>query len=166
MVSYEYPWQTLLSAFKYRQALAFAPLMAHMAGQRAAVVDLIARADIVIGMPLTEQRIGQRGFNQAHEWAKRLSAEKTRANVLLRLGHLSAQAGLGRSARQQQGAALMGSFQVDPHQQQWVKRRKVLLVDDVYTTGTTLHAAAAALCRAGADEVKGLVFARTERTDA
>ena len=72
----------------------------------------------------------------------------------------------GRAARvgAERVSTLMASFQVDPRRQQWVKQRKVLLVDDVQTTGSTLHAAASALLRAGAYEVHGLVFARAERS--
>lgn len=164
VVSYEYPWSTLLARYKYGEALGFAPLMVQMARKRSSVLDLVQQADLILGMPLTPERIKERGYNQAHEWAKRLDSLKTRSDVLLRFGHLSAQAGLGRSARQQRLSTLMGSFQVDPYRQHWVKQCRVLLIDDVQTTGATLHAAAAALRRAGAQEVYGLVFARAERS--
>lgn len=165
VVSYHYPWQHLLAAFKYHNRFAIAGLMADIALKRPAVQALLAEADVVMGVPLSAQRIQARGYNQAHEWAMRLDASKTRPGVLLKCQHTRTQASLGRTQRQQQSAVLSQAFQVDPAQQHWVDRRKVLLVDDVQTTGTTLHAAALALRRAGASEVRGLIFARSERSE-
>ena len=81
-------------------------------------------------------------------------AERRRATPLLR--------GLGRKARAQ---AVRGAFAVPKPHRSLLKGRRVLLIDDVYTTGATANACAAALKRAGASDVHLLCWARVVRGD-
>lgn len=162
VVSYQYPWRGLVAQLKYGKHLAVSSLMADVASEQAHVMALIDQTDAIIALPLSNQRLQERGFNQAHEWARRLAPDKILGGVLLRLIHTPAQAGLDRAEREAQLAQLLASFQVDPLMAHQIKGKAVLLVDDVQTTGTTLHAAAMALRRAGAAEVNALVFARAE----
>jgi predicted amidophosphoribosyltransferase len=123
---------------------------------------MLAQADFVIALPLTEQRLRERGYNQAYEWARRVTPKKVANGLLIRLGVGLPQASLSRAERLGNAAQLEAAFQVEPTRYQQVKGQRLVLMDDVQTTGTTLHAAALALLRAGATEVHALVFARAE----
>ena len=113
-------------------------------------------------------RLGERGYNQAWELVKAMHALwrrhthalplETLATALVRLGETPDQHSLGREARLRN---LRGAFAAHPSHVHQLPGRHVLLVDDVTTTGATLHTAAQALLLAGADRVSALVFART-----
>ena len=116
-------------------------------------------ADLLLPMPLFPERLSQRGYNQALLLARAMNAGKTRADVLLRIQDSPAQHTL---KRQQRLSALDHAFALDPLLIHWVKSARIVLVDDVMTTGASLHAAARVLHAAGASHITGLVFARTE----
>lgn len=157
-VAYHYPWQELVADFKFRDkpgwAGMFALLLKSMHGVEAAIDD----ADLLLPVPLSASRMLQRGFNQALELALALDAAKTRAQLLLRIKDTPPQSLLDRAARLRD---VNSAFAVDPLLAFEVKGKKIVLVDDVMTTGATLYAAARALRAAGAVHVTGLVFART-----
>lgn len=156
-VDYGFPWQTLLGAFKYQgQAALAAPLAALMLrGPRPA-------AQALLPLPLADDRLAQRGYNQAWELARRLGRVcglPARADVLLRpLPAAQAQAELSRAQRLRN---LRGSFMVAPQARGWLQGRAVALVDDVMTTGATAHEASTTLLQAGAASVDIWVLART-----
>jgi ComF family protein len=110
-------------------------------------------------MPLSEARLKQRGYNQALLLARQLASGKTRTNLLLRIKDTPAQHTLGRAQRL---TALTHAFAVEPLQAQSVQNKRIVLVDDVMTTGTSLFTAARVLKAAGASQITGLVIARTE----
>ncbi len=110
-------------------------------------------------MPLSVQRLRERGFNQALEIARRLAPAKTDAHTLLRIRDTAPQRSLDRAGRL---LNVRGAFAVEPSRAARVVGRHVLLVDDVMTSGASLHAAAAALRQAGAVRVSALVLARTD----
>ena len=83
---------------------------------------------------------------------------KTDARLLLRVRNTRPQSQLKREARL---ANVKGAFQVDPLRVAELRGRRVILVDDVMTSGASLFAAAAVLRQAGAEHVTGLVVART-----
>jgi ComF family protein len=131
----------------------------HLAHELAAALGgEFESADLVVPVPLHWTRRVARGFDQAERIAVPLAARLGLpvAGVLRRRRATGAQARLGRAARL---ANLAGAFRVD--RAQAVVGRRVLLVDDVTTTGATLEAAAAALLSAGAAEVFALTAART-----
>lgn len=117
-------------------------------------------------LPLSARRLGERGYNQSWELLKHLvrhhphrpTPDRHRADWLLKLGDTTDQHALGRAQRL---LNLGSAFSVAPHALPHLAHRHVLLVDDVMTTGATLHAAALALRRAGASTVSALVLART-----
>ncbi|MGH8804128.1 MAG: ComF family protein, partial [Polaromonas sp.] len=81
------------------------------------------------------------------------------ARLLLRVKHTRPQSQLKREARL---ANVKGAFQVDPLRVAEIKGRRVVLVDDVMTSGASLFTAAQALREAGAAHVTAVVLARTE----
>ena len=112
----------------------------------------------MLPLPLSRQRLRQRGFNQALLLARQLAPDKTDATLLLRLHDTPAQSSLARAQRLEN---LHGAFAIEPLRAHRVSGQRVVLIDDVMTTGATLHAAAGVLHRAGAAQVSALVVART-----
>lgn len=111
---------------------------------------------IIVPVPLHHRRFLERGFNQA-EILGRLCAEMLDFSVvtdlLLRQRHTGQQAKLGREARLKNlSGAFIAARRLD--------NKTVLLIDDVFTTGSTLQECAQTLKTAGAKEVWGLTFAR------
>jgi ComF family protein len=121
----------------------------------------LAECDVLLPVPLSRERLAERGYNQALELAKplaRWAARPLDAHSLVRLRDTPPQRTLKRPQRL---ANVKGAFAVLPECTAAIKSRRVLLVDDVMTSGASLHAAAQALLQAGAHSVTGLVFART-----
>lgn len=158
-VDYAYPWSGLLARFKYRGEAgwdrAFAGHLLAVPGVRAEV----EAADLLLPMPLAAGRLAERGFNQALLLARQLDARKTDARLLLRLRETASQAELDRAAR---AANVRGAFGIEPLRAAALRGQSVLLVDDVMTSGASLHAAAQALKHAGVARVAAVVLARTD----
>jgi ComF family protein len=123
--------------------------------------ELLSDADLLVPTPLHRLRLAERRFNQAAALAgvvSRLSAVPIETLALERVKATSPQVGLTRAQR---AANLVGAFRVDAAHSGRVAGARVVLVDDVLTTGATANAAARALLKAGAVRVDLLVFART-----
>ena len=118
-------------------------------------------ADVVVPVPLHREREKERGYNQAALLSRPLAKR-------LRLPHKAALLMRTRARPDKQVLSLeerwesvRGAFATRPGSQ--VDNLRVLLVDDVFTTGATLDACARALCEAGAKSVMGLTVARAIR---
>lgn len=167
-VDYAYPWDGLIARFKFRSEPGWAQPFAQRLLQVPLTLTLLQTRPLMVPIPLTATRLGERGYNQAWELVKALQAQSrrhptappcdTRATALVRLGETPDQHSLGRDARLRN---LRGVFAAHPAHVHLLLGRHVLLVDDVTTTGATLHTAAQALLQAGADRVSALVFACT-----
>ena len=157
-LDYAYPWDRCIADFKFggRPAMArvFAELMLHAPG----IAPALERADGVIPVPLASERLRSRGFNQAHELARRLCPTRHDPHLLWRSRATPRQALLKTAERQ---TNMVGAMQVHPLRAHRVRGRRFVLVDDILTTGATLNEAARCLLRAGAREVVGVVLART-----
>lgn len=118
-------------------------------------------ADMIIGIPLHRTRRRERGYNQSQELASGLAARvglPCRNDLLRRIRATRSQTLLTPSQR---AANVAGAFAVaDPAQ---IKGRRILLVDDVMTTGATLRAAAEALAQAGAGEIRSVTVCKAGR---
>lgn len=158
-VTYAYPWSGLVGRFKFQAEPGWAASLAALMRQAPGAAGEIAAADVLLPMPLAASRLAQRGFNQALQLARQLAASRTDARLLLRLRETASQATLDRAARR---ANVRGAFGVEPLRQHEIAGRRLLLVDDVMTSGASLYAAAAALKQAGAARVAALVVARTD----
>jgi ComF family protein len=155
--SYEGSLRKLIQLFKYDRVR---PLAAHFGKLMAIALPREQRFDLVVPMPLHWRRRWSRGYNQAALLAREIS---TRWNtpvrsVVRRSRATKPQAGLTNSKRR---ANVAGAFKMKPGVR--LDGMRVLLVDDVLTTGTTASACARVLKRAGARQVTLLAVARTDR---
>lgn len=158
-VDYAYPWSGLVGRFKFHGEPGWAATLARRMQEVAGVAEELARAELVLPMPLARGRLAERGFNQALLLARQLAPGKTEAQLLLRLRETGSQTALDRQARQRN---VEGAFGVEPLRAHELRGKHVVLVDDVMTSGSSLHAAARAVRRAGAARVSAVVLARTE----
>ncbi|QRG06579.1 ComF family protein [Xanthobacter dioxanivorans] len=157
-VTFEGVAQDLVHKLKYADRLDLAVPMARLMVQAGA--DVIAGADLVVPVPLHPLRLWRRRFNQAALLGRHVAAARGvphRADLLKRRRVTSSQTRLGRSERR---ANVAGAFALCGNAASVLAGRRVLLVDDVYTTGATLDACARALRRAGVSGVDALTFAR------
>lgn len=154
----------LLQAFKYE------PLLKSLADPLASLIitsfqlrkQKIALADFtLVPIPLDRGRLRWRGFNQAFEITKQLAARLQlpyEQTCLLKTKKTLPQTELSQSERQEN---IKGVFAVKDREKEKIKNKKILLIDDVYTTGSTMEEAARVLKQAGAREIWGAVIART-----
>lgn len=158
-VSYGYPWSALIGRFKFHGQPGWAAPFATLMRSTPWVEPALEAADLVLPMPLSPQRLAERGFNQALELARHLAPAKTDAALLLRIRDTAPQTALDRQAR---ALNVSQAFAVEPTQQARVHGRSLALIDDVMTSGASLFSAARALKEAGAQRVTALVLARTD----
>ncbi|QGY38613.1 ComF family protein [Pseudodesulfovibrio cashew] len=146
----------LILDYKFRGGLHHSKLLADMAS--AAYPDVPdAAPDLIVPVPLHRKRLLWRGFNQSAELSRILSRRLDRpveTHALTRIRNTRPQTTLGLSERKEN---IKKAFAAAPER---IKGRRVLLVDDVYTTGATLRECAETLRRAGAAGVEILVLAR------
>ena len=120
--------------------------------------DLFAGADLIIPVPLTRWRLMRRQFNQAALLAREVArATGIPADPLLLLKTKSTPTQVGLT-REQRRLNVRGAFAVPKHRRDRVEGRKLLLIDDVITTGATVEACARALQAAGAARVDVLAL--------
>jgi len=167
-VDYAHPWDRVLMQFKFGArpdcAAAMALLMAQTLQPHISPLERSGPGPLahhpptrLVPVPLSRERLAQRGYNQAWELARRLDRPAL-PQALLRCLEGPPQRTLDRAARLQQ---LHGAFLVHPRARAAVSGRHLLLIDDVVTTGATVQAAATALHQAGAASVTALVLAAT-----
>ena len=152
------PWKELITAFKFQEQVGLAYFLALQMHHTAAIAQRVKDCDYVLPVPLSAQRLRERGFNQALLLAKQLCPKRTLPQGLIRLRDTAAQSGLSRQDRLHN---LDHAFLVNPAYVQMLRDAKVVLVDDVTTTGTTLLACTQALQLAGVRQVDAVVLART-----
>lgn len=122
--------------------------------------ELLPDADVIVPVPLHRFRLWTRRFNQAAALAQVVaggSGVPLAPVALARVKRTRQQVGLTRAQRADN---LQGAFKVPPVIRPQIEGRRVLLIDDVLTTGATGNAAARALLRGGARAVDILTFAR------
>ena len=148
----------LILALKHGNRIALAPLLGRlMLGQ---LPDRVGPDWLVVPVPLHRWRLWRRGFNQAALLGRELAKARGSTllvDALLRRKRTPSLGGLGKAAR---ARALSGAIAVNPRQLVALKGARVLLVDDVLTSGATTNACVSALKRAGAATVVVACFAR------
>ena len=155
--SYEGTLRKLIHIYKYNGV---EPLAAPFGRLLAQVLPREQTFDVIVPMPLHWRKRWQRGFNQAELLAREISR---RWNVPIekpvrRRGGSAAQAGLSNAQRRKNVAHVFRAGKGKP-----LHGKRVLLVDDVFTTGATASSCARVLKRAGAAHVTLLTLARTDR---
>ena len=158
-VPYDYPWSGLMAQFKFQEHTGWARSFALLLRHTPWVEPALEQADWVLPMPLSPLRLQLRGFNQAWLLARALGSANLRSDVLLRVKETAPQSSL---ARKERWLHVRGAYAVEPQQAAALQGKRIVLVDDVMTTGASLHAAAEVLRRHGAAHITALVFARTE----
>jgi ComF family protein len=148
----------LVHRLKYNDRLELARALGTMMARAGA--ELLREADVIVPVPLHRWRLWWRRFNQAMVLAKAVSAESglpCDPFLLARVKRTRRQVGLTKAQRQEN---LQGAFRVPSEVRAGLKGKRVLLIDDVLTTGSTANAASRALLRGGAASVDVLAFAR------
>jgi ComF family protein len=155
LYDFVFPVDAMVHALKYRHRLSMAAFFGAALAARAQ--DFAAQADLVLPMPLHPRRLAERGFNQAVELARPLARAHglpLGLSVVRKLRNIPAQAGLDREARLRNPR---GVFECDVS----LQGQRVIVVDDVMTTGATVGELARVLKRQGASWVGNLLVART-----
>jgi competence protein ComFC len=149
------PARSALIAMKYRQELGLGEIFAWIIGN---YLDKLGwKADAIIPIPLSDQRLAERGYNQVDLIAYPLAhliGWKYSPKALRRIRHTASQVGLTGWDRRRN---VFGAFQAETKA---VKGKTILLVDDVTTTGATINSASGSLLDAGAKNVFALTFAK------
>lgn len=163
-VSYGGVARQMVLNLKFGDRTELAPTMARWMMRPGA--ELLAQADAVVPVPLHRARFLRRRFNQSAELARALCVLSCRPflpDAVERIRATRQQAGLRGREREEN---VRGAFRVPQAARIAVEGRRILVVDDVYTTGTTVSAVTRALKKAGAGEVDILTFARVLPQDA
>jgi competence protein ComFC len=158
-VRYDGIIKEIIHLYKYRGFEVLGQYLGDFAGQAlSAEEDLWLGVDAIIPVPLHPAREKERGFNQAQVLALRLSKMKNLGVLekrLVRVRNISPQTSLKAEARARN---VHGAFQVRKPEE--IEGKIVLLVDDVYTTGSTLCECSLVLIKAGAKEVRAVTVAQ------
>ncbi len=157
--SYDGQLKDLIHLYKYGRVQSLAPRFVDLLG---AALPLENNFDVAVPVPLHWRRRWQRGFNQAAQLAKGIAGRRgiRFANVLARKRWTGSQASLSHSERR---GNVAGAFRLSGRATDSLKGLKILLIDDVMTTGATAGACALILKRAGAKSVTLLTLARVDR---
>lgn len=126
---------------------------------------LLPETDIILPVPLHARRLWQRRFNQSALLAQALGRAAGVACLpdgMTRKRHTPPQKGLSRSERH---SNVRGAFAVSPRHASAIKDKRVMMIDDVFTSGATLNECARVLKRAGAAQVFVLTLARVTREE-
>jgi ComF family protein len=152
---FDSPVQNALHSLKYRRNIGIGDALAFQMLEFVRSLDW--KIDLLIPVPLGKNRLKERGYNQVGLVAEPLAYEigwRYAPTVLWKSRETRSQVGLSISQRREN---VLDAYQTDP---EIVKRKSILLVDDVATTGSTIHSCARVLLAAGARDVYALTVAR------
>jgi ComF family protein len=162
ILSYDETSKGPILALKHADRLDLVPGFARWLGRAGG--PLLEHCDLIVPVPLHPWRLWRRRYNQAAELARRLGQDWQRPFeplALVRTRPTPSQGAMpSRKARRRN---MLGAFKVPQARRELVAGRRILLVDDVMTTGATVEACARALLRAGARTVDVLALARVVR---
>jgi ComF family protein len=155
LADYAAPIDGLVLALKFGHRLELAPILGALLAAR--VRSLSEQSAVLVPVPLAYERLAERGFNQSLEIARataRSLGARLDCRCLARIRHAAAQASLSLDARRRN---IRGAFLVRGN----VRGLRLIVIDDVMTSGSTLDEVARVLKGAGAEHVTNLVVART-----
>lgn len=154
---YEDPFRIAVKVFKFLGRKHLARRMGDMMAEVIKGEERFWPLDIIVPVPISLGNLKQRGFNQTELLARRISRKIKVAmdsKILVRIKETPSQRELSREEREKN---LLCAFQVAAPQK--IKGKKILLVDDVYTTGSTIRECTRALLGAGAEKVSVITWA-------
>jgi len=155
--------QSLVTRLKYGDQTHLAPTLARWMVNAAA--DIFAECDCIIPVPLHHWRFLRRHYNQAAELARHIAVLTHKPfcpEALKRVRRTRQQVGL--NARQRELNVKNAFFVPNEHKAKLINQ-SIVLIDDVYTTGATIKAAASAVKRAGAKRIDVVTFSRVLTSD-
>jgi ComF family protein len=157
-VCYDDVARKLVHALKYGDRMDLAPMIGRWMTR--AGHELLGDADALLPVPLHWRRLWTRRFNQSAALAEHISRESGVAIAHAALKRVKATAQQVGLSRRDRATNVAGAFKVPAGAKPEVAGRRLILIDDVLTSGSTSDACARALLRAGAAQVDVLVFAR------
>lgn len=156
---YEWPWTLCVGRLKFHGDVSLGRTLAGIMRSKPELARMLGRAHRVLPVPSSERHLGERGYNPAHLLARALAGRRCRHDLVQRVGQPLPQRGLSRAERLKNPR---GTFRVAPDAAAALQGQRLVVVDDVMTTGATLNELARTLKDAGAREVVGLVLARDD----
>ena len=159
-VHYAWPWADRIAQFKFSAEPGLATPLAALLGAAPGVASALGAADLLIPLPLSDQRLAERGYNPAQLLAQHCTPPHVpvRLDLLLRTRDTPPQHNLPRAQRLRN---VRGVYAVEPLRAADLAGRRVVLIDDVMTTGASLFEAARTVRSAGAAHITALAFGRT-----
>ena len=155
---YDEAARRLILPFKHADRVELSAVLAPYMARAGA--ELLAATDILVPVPLHRSRLIRRRYNQAAVLARALGRGASRPALLDALRRVRGTAPLGAKSAEERAAVLAGAIEIRPSRTKGIAGRRVLLVDDVMTSGATANACAVVLLAAGAIAVDVLAAAR------
>ncbi|MCY3724932.1 MAG: ComF family protein [Candidatus Poribacteria bacterium] len=156
---YQTTLQQAIHFFKFEKKKVFARPLIQLINAHMPSDCNIAEYDFILPVPIHKKRLRERGFNQATLLANgiaKTAGVPVLTDILIRYRHTVAQSSLDREARQQN---LRGAFKI--RNPDIIRDKRLLVFDDVFTTGATIREAVSELWTADPAEVDVLTLART-----
>jgi len=158
VVRYEASLRDAIHRFKYKGKIAVGETLGKLMAEYEYDSLSIEDYSLIVPVPLHPRRLRERGFNQSVVLAREIAEEHSISldfTILKRIIYTEPQVSLDRKKR---GSNVKGAFKITDGER--VKGERVILTDDVYTTGSTVRECARVLIRSGAAEVAVLTLAR------
>ena len=156
---YQTTLQQAIHFFKFEKKKVFAQHLIQLINTHIPLDCSIAEYDFILPVPIHKKRLRERGFNQATLLANGIAKAgrvSVLRNTLVRKRHTVAQSSLDREARQQN---IVGAFEI--RNPDIIRDKRLLIFDDVFTTGATIREIVNELWTADPAEVDVLTLART-----
>ena len=156
---YQTTLQQAIHLFKFEKKNVFAKHLIQLINAHVPTDCSITEYDFILPVPIHRKRLRERGFNQATLLAKgiaQVGGVPLLTNVLVRHRHTVAQSSLDREARQQN---IIGAFEI--RNPDVIRNKRILIIDDVFTTGATICEAVNELWKADPAEIDVLTLARS-----
>ncbi len=159
IIAYDQASSPMITKFKYSKAKYLEKRLCEILCEGYAKYPELA-PDFVTFVPMTEKKLKERGYNQTQVLAS-LFCEKNNLELkqlLVKSKETPAQAGLDKDKRKEN---IKDAFEIIAENRKLVKDKKILIIDDVFTTGSTTNECAKVLKKAGASSVFVLTIAKT-----
>ena len=156
---YQTTLQQAIHLFKFEKKNVFAKHLIQLINAHVPTDCSITEYDFILPVPIHRKRLRERGFNQAALLAKgiaQVGGVPLLTNVLVRHRHTVAQSSLDSEARQQN---IIGAFEI--RNPDVIRNKRILIIDDVFTTGATIREAVNELWKADPAEIDVLTLARS-----